>query len=212
MIPIQSVVRTRAILSTLCFCALCGVARQVPAQAADPAKAVVISQVYGAGGNSGAALRDDFIELHNRGALAVSLAGWSVQYASRAGSRWQKADLTGTLRAGQYFLVKLARGAGGGDDLPTPDVTGAINLSATAGKVALVSTDTLLTGACPLGPEVVDFAGYGTADCFEGGAPAPAPSSVKSVARAGSGCIDTDSNAADFSVIDPQPRNSAPLR
>src|SRR3954468_4182580 len=39
---------------------------------------VVISQVYGGGGNSGATLRSDFIELRNNGATAVDLTGWSV--------------------------------------------------------------------------------------------------------------------------------------
>ena len=42
---------------------------------------VVISQVYGGGGNCGAPLRSDFIELHNNCAATVSVAGWSVQYA-----------------------------------------------------------------------------------------------------------------------------------
>ena len=141
MIHVQSVARTRAVLSSICFCVLFGAAHLVSAQTPDPAKTVVISQVYGGGGNSGAPLTNDFIELHNRGALAVSLSGWSVQYASSAGSSWQKTDLSGTLQPGQYFLVKLARGAGGTTDLPTPDITGTLNMSATSGKVALVRTN-----------------------------------------------------------------------
>jgi predicted extracellular nuclease len=48
---------------------------------------VVISQVYGGGGNSGATLRHDFIELKNRSTVAESVGGWSVQYASGTGSR-----------------------------------------------------------------------------------------------------------------------------
>jgi hypothetical protein len=40
---------------------------------------VVISQVYGGGGNSGATLKNDFIELFNLGTSAVDLTGWSVQ-------------------------------------------------------------------------------------------------------------------------------------
>ncbi len=46
---------------------------------------VVISQVYGGGGNSGATYTHDFIELFNRGGSPVSLAGWSVQYAIALG-------------------------------------------------------------------------------------------------------------------------------
>jgi hypothetical protein len=47
-----------------------------PAGAAAP---VVISQVYGGGGNTGAIYKNDFIELFKRGAEPVSVAGWSVQ-------------------------------------------------------------------------------------------------------------------------------------
>ena len=47
---------------------------------------VKISQVYGGGGNAGAEYRNDFIELFNRSATDVSVAGWSVQYASSTGS------------------------------------------------------------------------------------------------------------------------------
>ena len=58
--------------------------------ATQPAHAVsssiVISQVYGGGGNSGATLKNDFIELFNRGGAPVSLNGWPVQYASTAGT------------------------------------------------------------------------------------------------------------------------------
>src|SRR5262249_10309639 len=42
---------------------------------------VVISQVYGGGGNTGATLTNDFVELFNRGQTAVNVTGWSVQYA-----------------------------------------------------------------------------------------------------------------------------------
>jgi predicted extracellular nuclease len=53
-------------------------------------QAVVISQVYGGGGNVGSTLRNDFIELFNRGNTTVSLAGWSVQYASASGISWDR--------------------------------------------------------------------------------------------------------------------------
>ena len=49
---------------------------------------VVISQVYGGGGNSGATLKSDFIEIFNRSSSPVTLNGWAVQYASTTGSSW----------------------------------------------------------------------------------------------------------------------------
>ena len=57
---------------------------------------VVISQVFGGGGNSGAPLKNDFIELFNQGQAPVPLEGWAVEYASASGSSWQSAVLSGT--------------------------------------------------------------------------------------------------------------------
>ena len=89
---------------------------------AGAAPLVVISQVYGGGGNAGATLKNDFIELFNRGASPVSLNGWSVQYASAAGTGWTPTNLTDvTLQPGHYYLVQEAPGAGGSVDLPAPD-------------------------------------------------------------------------------------------
>jgi predicted extracellular nuclease len=162
---------------------------------------VVISQLYGGGGNSGATLKNDFIELFNRGTSPVSLAGWSVQYASATGSTWQVTALSGTLAPGQYFLVQEAAGSGGSASLPTPDATGSIAMSATAGKAALVSSTTALTcgAGCLPNALIVDLVGFGTtANSYEGPGPTVAPSNTMAVLRASSGCTDTDSNASDF--------------
>src|SRR6476661_2917198 len=71
------------------------------------AATVVISQVYGGGGNAGATYRNDFIELYNATTSPVSLNGWSVQYASATGTSWQVTPLTNvTLQPGQYYLVQ----------------------------------------------------------------------------------------------------------
>lgn len=173
---------------------------------------VVISQVYGGGGNSGATYKSDFIELHNNSTSPVNLSGWSVQYASSSGTSWTRTNLSGSIAPGGYYLVKQADGAGGTTNLPTPDATGTIAMSATAGKVALVSNQTTLSGSCPLGGAVVDFVGFGSANCAET-APTAAPSNTTAVLRAADGCTDTDNNSADFAVGAPTPRNSAsPLR
>ena len=84
-----------------------------PALAEDSPGDVVISQVYGGGGNSGAEYTNDFIELYNRGGTAVDVTGWSVQYASVTGSSWQVTTLSGVIEPGQYYLVQEAAGAGG---------------------------------------------------------------------------------------------------
>jgi len=169
---------------------------------------VVISQVYGGGGNSGAPFHNDFVELFNRGSNTVSLAGWSVQYASSGGSTWQSAPLDGSLEPGRHFLLQLAAGTGGGEPLPTPDATGGLNLSASAGKVALLGSMDPLSGACPAGADIVDLIGYGNATaCFEGSAPAPGGANARALFRASGGCVDSDDNAADFFAATPAPRN-----
>lgn len=172
---------------------------------------VVISQVYGGGGNSGAAYMNDFIELFNRGTSSVNLTGWSVQYASATGTSWTNTTaLTNvTLAPGQYYLIKGASGGAVGAVLPTPDATGTINMSATTGKVALVNSTTALTGACPTGTSIIDFVGFGTANCFEGTATTPAPSNSTAVLRGSNGCTDNNENSSDFASGTPTPRNTA---
>jgi uncharacterized protein len=168
---------------------------------------VVISQVYGGGGNSGATYTNDFVELFNRGAVPVDLSGWSVQYASATGTTWQRTDLAGTVQPGQYYLVQESAGTAGTVSLPTPDAIGTIAMSATAGKVALVSSATSLSGACPTGAWV-DLVGYGAANCSEAAAAAALTNATADLRKA-TGCTDTDSNASDFAPGAPSPRNGA---
>lgn len=169
---------------------------------------VVISQVYGGGGNAGATWRSDFIELHNTGSTAVDLGGWSVQYASAAGTSWTRTPLSGTIAPGGYYLVKQADGSGGTTPLPTPDATGTIAMSGTAGKVALVSANTSLSGGCPLGGATLDFVGFGGANCAET-TPTAQLSNTTAAIRKDDGCTDSGNNSADFAIAAPAPRNSA---
>jgi len=168
---------------------------------------VLISQVYGGGGNSGATLTNDFIELFNRGTVAVDLTGWTVQYASSAGSTWNKTALAGTIAPGQFYLVQEAAGSGGTTALPTPDAMGNIAMSATNGKVVLANTDTTLTGTCPAEASVIDKIGYGSANCFESAATSSLNNTI--AASRSDRCVDTDDNSADFTIAAPAPRNSS---
>jgi predicted extracellular nuclease len=184
---------------------------------------VVISQVYGGGGNSGAQYTNDYIELYNRGTTTVSLVGWSLQYASATGTgnfganSSQITPLSGSLAPGQYFLVQEAAGSGSPAPLPTPDVTDStpINMSATGGKVALAATSTSLGcngGSTACSPAalalIVDLVGWDGANFFEGSGAAPATSNTTADFRNGNGSVDTDDNAADFTAGAPNPRNS----
>ncbi|MEO8958078.1 MAG: lamin tail domain-containing protein [Rudaea sp.] len=171
--------------------------------------AVVISQVYGSGGNSGAIYTNDFIELFNSGAAPVNLSGWSVQYASAAGGTWSNSTpLSGSIPAHGYYLVMEAQGSGSIAALPTPDAVGTTALSGMNGKLALVTSITLLNGSCPTGNNIVSFVGYGTANCYEGaGAAAAATNSTAQIRRL-EGCMFSNNNSADFAIGTPTPRNS----
>jgi uncharacterized protein len=185
---------------------------------------IVISQVYGGGGNAGSTYTNDYVELFNRGSAPVSLAGWSLQYTSATGTgNFGSATnlltpLSGTLQPGQYFLVQEAQGAGGTLNLPTPDITDStpIAISATGAKLALVSSTTPLGGngsSTPIPPGnlglIVDLVGWDNANYFEGAGPAPATSNTTALFRLGGGLVDTDNNRADFVTGAPNPRNSS---
>ncbi len=178
---------------------------------------VVISQIYGGGGNAGAFYKNDFIELYNRTSNSIDLSGWSVQYASATGTgAWQVTALAGTIAPGKYYLVQEAAGNScggvpcGAANLPTPDSTGTINLGGSAGKIALVNTTTALSGACPASATIVDLVGYGSsANCSEG-SPSPGPTNnTLSLSRKDNGATDTNVNSSDFATGFASPHNSS---
>jgi autotransporter-associated beta strand protein len=175
---------------------------------------IVISQVYGAGGNAGASYKRDYVELFNPTTAAVVINGWTIQYAAATGSSWTKtSNLPNvSIPAGKYYLVAMLTADGSnGASLPTADYTTTTNvdMSATVGKVALVNNNTTLTGTCPTGSVIVDFVGFGsTANCSET-AVAPSPSATNAIFRASSGCTDSDNNTTDFTAAAASPRNSS---
>ena len=174
---------------------------------------VVISQIYGGGGNTGASYRNDFVELFNPTPSAVNVSTWSVQYASSSGTSWQVANLVGTIEPYHYYLVQLASSAAIGSLLPAADATGGANISASQGKVALANSQTALSGSNPVGTAtVVDFVGYGSANAFEGTAAAggaPTGNNTTSILRKNGGYTETNNNTNDFTTLSPPtPRNT----
>jgi uncharacterized protein len=173
--------------------------------AAAPSSGIVVNEVYGGGGNSGATYTNDFIELTNRGSAPVSVDGWSVQYHSGgATGAWQVTPLSGSIAPGAIYLVAEAQGMGGTQPLPTPQATGTIGMSGTAGTVAVVNGTTALTcadsAACQSAS--VDLVGYGSAVINET-APIGGASSTDSVQRKDG--ADSDNNANDFAAGAPTP-------
>lgn len=181
---------------------------------------VVISQVYGAGGNNGATYSHDFIELFNRGTEEVTLTGHTLQYASTSGT-FNNSNIQTlpdiTIPAGGYYLIQQSMGNPDiptGESLPSPDLIPTVEdngavlaLAAANGKIALASDNVNVTS--PTDANVVDFVGYGTANLFEGSGAVSAISTTTSASRKNGGCQDTDDNANDFEVGTINPRNSA---
>jgi 2',3'-cyclic-nucleotide 2'-phosphodiesterase/3'-nucleotidase/5'-nucleotidase len=168
---------------------------------------VVISQVYGGGGNSGAPYKSDFIELYNPTDHSITLDGMKLVYGSAAGAWPTSGDnimtLQGTIGAGQYYLTKQADGTNAAPDLPTPDATGKLALSGTSGKVKLMDS----------GNATLDLVGYGSPSEHEGASAVSQLSNTTAAIRlelnGGGRGLDTDVNGADFRVAAPDPRNSA---
>jgi Lamin Tail Domain/Secretion system C-terminal sorting domain len=169
---------------------------------------VVIAEIYGSGGNTGATYKSDYIVLYNPTASSVDLSAWSVQYQSGAatGGFSAKTNLKESISSNGYYLIAENTSTGGANLPHTPRVTGTINLNATSGKVALVKSQSLISGI--LDANTVDYVGYGSANDYEGSGTAVSPSATKSICRKdnsghstygsnGSGW-DSDNNSADF--------------
>lgn len=209
---------SRLVVALVLLVGVCGFAFALgpPSPVQAISSTIVISQIYGGGGNTGAPLNADFVELFNLGSTTQSLNGWSLQYAAAGAETWSASNRVIlpdiTLAPGQYFLVQMSQEGENGIALPAPDASGTVSLANDAGKIALVSSDELLSGSgCPFAADVVDFVAYGsTPNCSETEA-APAPSNTNAIARAVSGCTDSDNNQSDFATTSPHPRNTATL-
>jgi predicted extracellular nuclease len=220
----MSVKAARFRLGACVFVALVAVVAGSVPQAGAIGNGLVISQVYGGGGNTGASHTHDFIELYNPADAPVDLAGLSLQYASATGagvfgsSTTQRTELSGVIQPHRYFLVQEASNAAVGAPLPAPDLIDLtpISMAVGAGKVVLANgTDPLGCngGSVPCDAaalaRIIDLVGYGSADFYEGSGAAPTLSSTTSAQRDRGGCEDTNDNAADFTAPPTAPRNSA---
>jgi hypothetical protein len=179
---------------------------------------IVISQVYGGGGNAGALFSNDYIQLYNRGSAT------STYPDGRSSMRPRQARATGPASSRSAAQSSRAsttssgwlRAAPSAPRCPPANVNGQINMAQGAGKVALVDNGDTLTGAgCPVSTHIKDLVGYGsTANCWEGTATAAVSGNLTATAlfRLGAGVIDTNDNKADFVQSGPpNPFRTAPI-
>ncbi len=183
---------------------------------------LVISEVYGGGGNTNATFTNDFIELHNPTGNSIVVDGLSVQGRSSTNTSVAAGSnitpLTGSIPAGGHYLVQEAAGATVlNKPLPTPDATGTMAMAAGGWQVWLANTTSGLDpvdGDVRAGtpdPLIIDFVGAATNSAsYETQAADEAPSATLATTRDASN-TDTDNNKNDFSTATPAPRNSQPV-
>lgn len=180
-------------------------------EAAEPPSVgdVVISQVYGGGGNSGATYNQDFVELFNRGDTPANVTGWRVLYASSTGTSWTGATLsTLTIPAGGYVLVGFSTVGTTGAALPATVATGTPAMGASNGKVILAMPGTVTAVACPSDAIIIDRVNFGTGNCgtTAGWSSVTGLGNAAAGLRLNDGCVDNN-DAADFTAGTPMPRN-----
>ena len=76
--PLRRLVRRTGLAALVAGTTALTVVSTPTALAAPDGSNVVISEVYGGGGNSGAAFAQDFVELYNPTGSAIDIEGWSV--------------------------------------------------------------------------------------------------------------------------------------
>lgn len=184
----------------------------VPVAQASPAgDNLVISEVYGAGGNSGAVYNADFVELFNPSAEAIGLDGLAIHYRSAGGgSGGTPQALSGSVPAGAHYLIQMSATGATGEALPTPDHAASppFSMAAAGGQVALQEgTAVIATSGSTVGVEgVVDFFGTSGAASFEGAPAGATATATQSLSRTDG--ADTDDNSADFTRTTPSPTPS----
>ena len=174
---------------------------------------LVIAELYGGGGDQGSYWSNDYITLYNPTANTIDLSTWSVQYAKFNDNNWEITPLEGLIEPDTYYLIQEGGGVWGVLPLPfIPNAIGKINIDKNKGKVALVSSQNVLTLSNPIDqPDVIDFVGYGNGtNAYEGSGPAPQLGLTSGLRRKdnggentyglnGSGW-DTNDNSLDFYV------------
>ncbi|MGC5629389.1 SpaA isopeptide-forming pilin-related protein [Georgenia sp. Z1344] len=192
-----------------------------PAAAAPDGTDVIINEYYTRGGSTGQPFQQDFVELYNPTDAPVDLSEMSLQYRGRgSGLSHGTHDLSGTIQPGEYYVVAMRGGvdAHGEDLIPSADeyaenTTASYNL----GVIALV--DTQDTIALPTGSidttqheQIIDLVGTGSVNAYEGTAAAASQGgSTDPRSWHRTDFVDTDDNAADFTMAAPSPGTDAPV-
>src|SRR5262245_27269312 len=87
---------------------LAGCSDEAPERSASAvvSNSIVVSQIYGGGGQPGANWHNDYVELFNRGSGPVDINGWSLQYGSSSSDLNLQVNITTStiVPSHRYFL------------------------------------------------------------------------------------------------------------
>ena len=209
---------TRSLLATLATVAtvISGGALLAPASANTGGTGLVISEVYGAGGNSGAVRNADYVELYNPTNAPISVVNDYIHYRSAGGTfSVAPAQLTGSVPAQGHYLIQMGTAGANGTALPTPDAGPfTFQMAAAGGQVFLLDSSAAIP-ATTIGnmvgvAHVIDMVGVSGSNSFETATSNDQATTTKSLNRSATGA-DSDSNLTDFTQQDPSPENSNPV-
>lgn len=179
---------------------------------------IVISEIYGGGGDAGSSFRNDYVILKNIGPENAVLKGATLQYVSFADNSTQYHLLPEiNLMPGQTFLIQEGSGGGGVSDLPAPDFIAGnimnsegyrtsdsgINIDRISGRVILASDATRVLSAGDA--NVLDFVNYGSTIQFAGTGTTVSPNSTTAFKR----MENSMTNTFDFVIAPASPVNAA---
>jgi 5'-nucleotidase len=178
-----------------------------PAAANPAGSGLVINEVYGAGGNSGALYNADFVEILNPTGASIDLLGKYVSYRSSSGSAGgSPIALKGSLPAGEQFVVRMSATAGSASAVPADLVASpTVSMAAGGGQVFLTDNAQAITATGQMAgrDHVIDMVGLDGSTSYEGTGAGPTATATSSAQRTGG--TDTDNNTADFSLAAPTP-------
>lgn len=186
---------------------------------------VIITEVYGGGGNTGATFKNDFIELYNTTNSPIDISGWSIQYYSATGttpgtdgSNVHTFPSGSIIPAKSHFLIQQAAGTGGTADLFEPNVSGTLAISGTGGKVILFTTNTAQTITSDISSvtghvNFKDYLPFGASTPVWGSAMSATTNTTSATRKKVSGEYVYSQNIGnDFEAVTPTPQNSGKYR
>lgn len=164
---------------------------------------IMIYAVYGAGGNSGASYKNDFVILYNANNTAYNLQDFVLwRYSEKGTTPEEEYALSGFIDAYSFYVIQCG---GGNYDVPqlpfeVDDDKCTLNFAESNFKVLLTVSPKEVDLSNYTTSNYVDILGVGTATNFEGTGPAPAIDKTSYIKR--KNLVDTNNdNANDFEKV-----------